>query len=256
MQSKFTQKNQSVDKVFQIIEYMTDTRTPLKLQEISKGVGFPASTALRLLTSLVDMGYVYQDHATLKYLLTMKFCKIGDSVKSSINIAEIVRSYLIDISNISGETAYFAIEQDMMLVYLDVVGGTNLPTSNLKRIGRVAPLHSTGIGKLMLLNYDDTKLLKLEREKGLNQLTENTLITISDLKRELESIRERGYAVDDQECEMGTRCVSMPLRDYTKRVVGGISISGPINRIIPERYEEFIGILEPVCEEISKKLGF
>lgn len=256
MQSKFTQKNQSVDKVFQIIEVMADMRMPLKLQDISREVGFPASTTLRLLTSLAEMGYVYQDKETSKYSLTMKFCKIGDSVKSSFNITEIVRPYLIDISNKSGETAYFAIEQDMMLVYLDVIGGAGMQSNNLKRIGKVAPLHSTGIGKLMLLNYDDTRLMKLVSEKGLHKLTENTLTTIEDLKRELEIIRGQGYAVDEQECEAGVRCVSMPIHDYTGRVVGGVSISGPTNRILPEKYDIYLDILGSACSDISERLGY
>lgn len=256
MQSKFTQKNQSVDKVFQIIEYMAEIRMPLKLQEISKGVQFPASTVLRLITSLVELGYIYQDPETLKYGLTMKFCKIGDSVKSSFNISEIVRPHLIQVSNKSGETAYFAIEQDMMLVYLDVVNGANIPSNNLKRIGRVAPLHSTGIGKLLLLNYDDNDLAKLVREKGLNKLTENTLVTVEELKKEIQAIRGQGYAIDEQECEIGVRCVAVPIRDYTGSVIGGISISGSTNRICPERYDEFLQILKLAGKEISEKLGY
>lgn len=256
MQSKFTQKNQSVDKVFQIIEYMSEIRMPVKLQEISKEVGFPASTALRMLTSLSDIGYVYQDKETSKYSLTMKFCKIGDSVKSSFNIAEIVRPYLLDISNKSGETAYFAIEQDMMLVYLDVVGSAGMDSSSLKRIGKVAPLHSTGIGKLMLLNYDDTKLMRLECEKGFHKLTDNTLTTIDEIKKELDTIRGQGYAVDEQECEAGVRCVAMPIYDYTGRVIGGISISGSTNRISQEKYGEYLEILKCACGEISGKLGY
>lgn len=256
MQSKFTQKNQSVNKMFKIIEYMSEERIPLKLQEISRGVGFPSSTILRLITSLMDMKYIYQDKETLKYSLTLKFCKIGDYVKSSLNITEIVRPYLIDIANKSGETTYFAIEHDMMLVYLDVISGTNSIISNLKHIGKVAPLHATSLGKLLLLNYDDNKLNKLVNEKGLNKLTESTIITLEDLKVELNNIRKKGYAIDEQECEIGVRCISMPIMDYTGKILGGISISGSTNRIKKEHYKEFINILTPVCTEISEKLGY
>lgn len=256
MQSKFTQKNQSVDKALKIIEYMAEIRTPMKLQELSQKIGFPPSTILRLLTSLIDMGYVYQDKETLKYSLTLKFCKIGDSVKSSLNVTEMVHPYLLDISNQSGEVTYFAIEQGMMLVYLDAIGGINMQNYNLRRIGRVAPLHATSIGKLLLLNYDDNKLEKLISTKGLTKYTENTCDTYEALKVELEQIRKQGYALDNQECEEGIRCISMPVRDYTGRVLGGISISGSINRIVPERYDELLQILEPVCKIISQKLGY
>lgn len=255
MQSEFTQKNQSVNKVFKVIEYMMEVRMPLKLQEISENVKFPASTVLRLLTSLIEMGYVYRDEESSKYCLTMKFCKIGDAVKSSVNIVELVRPYLLEISNATGETSYFAIERDMEVVYLDVVNGTDTYGENLKHIGKVAPLHATGLGKLMLLNYDDKMLVHLEKEKGFEKLTQNTLTTIEDLKKELEIIRNQGYAVDEQECEVGVRCVSVPIFDYTGCVIGGISVSGPTNKITVDRIEEFLSVLKPAGKEISKRFG-
>ena len=256
MQSKFTQKNQSVDKVLKIIEYMSEMRMPMKLQDISKGIGFPPSTILRLLTSLIDMGYVYQDVETLKYSLTLKFCRIGDSVKSSLNVSEIVHPYLLNISNQSGETTYFAIEQDMTLVYLDAIAGFNTQNSKLQRIGKVAPLHATGIGKLLLLNYDDNKLKKMVNTIGLSKYTEHTISSYEALKRELEKIQMQGYAIDNEECEEGVRCISMPIRDYTGNIFGGISISGSVDRIVPERFEELLGILGTVSRDISEKLGY
>lgn len=256
MQNQFTTKNQSVDKALIIIEYMAEMRAPMKLLDISKGVGFPSSTILRLLTSLMDRGYVYQDKETLKYSLTLKFCKIGNSVKSSLNVTEIVHSYLLDISNQSGETAYFAIEQDMTLVYLDAIGGSNLQNTNLKRIGHVAPLHAAGIGKLLLLNYDEDQLMKFIHAKGLPRFTENTICTYEELKTELEKVRKQGYAIDNQECDEGIRCIAMPIRNYTGNTIGGISISGPTNRILPEFYEKFLEILRPVSLEISRNLGY
>lgn len=256
MKNQFTTKNQSVDKVFTIIEYMSDMRTPLKLLELSKGIGFPSSTTLRLLTSLMDRGYVYQDQETLKYSLTLKFCRIGDSVKSSLNITEIVHSYLLDISNKTGQTAYFAIEQDMMLVYLDTIKGNGFQTITTKRIGHVAPLHAAGIGKLLLLNYSESQLMKLIHSKGLPRFTDNTLCTYESLKIELEKISKQGYAMDDQECEEGIRCIAVPIKDYSGTIIGGISISGSTDQILPEKYESFLDILISASEAISEKLGY
>lgn len=256
MQSKFTQKNQSVEKVFQIIEYMAEMRVPLKLQEISKGVGFPSSTALRLMTSLIGYGYIYQDEETLKYDLTIKFCKIGDAVKSTMNITKIIHPYMREISNQTGENVFFAIDQDMSLVYLDVVTGSHSQNQVFQRIGKVAPLHATGIGKILLTDYEESKLLKFIEQKGLAEFTENTLTDIESLKAELEIIRENGYALDNQECELGICCISVPIYDYTGLVIGGISISGPITRINEDRFEEFLAVLHDVASKISNKLGY
>ena len=256
MQNQFTTKNQSVDKAFSIIEYMSSMRMPLKLLEIAKGTGFPASTVSRLLTSLTDRGYVYQNKETLKYSLTLKFCRIGDSAKSGLNIAEVVHPYLIDISNKLGETAYFAIEQDMMLVYMDAVGGSNISNAGIQRIGKIAPLHCAGIGKLMLLNYDYKKLKKFIETKGLERFTPNTLCTEEDLRDELNKVKKEGYAVDDQECDEGIRCVAVPVRDYTGGIAGGISVSGPADHITPESYDDYLNVLFPVSKKISERLGF
>lgn len=256
MKSKLTQKNQSVDKFLKMIEFMSEYRSPMKLQDISKGIGVPASTVLRLLSAMVEMGYAYQDNENLKYALSMKFCKIGDSIKSGVSITEIVHPYLLDISNRSGENSYFAIEQDMTLVYLDVVEGINGKNNHLKRIGRIAPLHTTGIGKLLLLNYSDYRLAELEEKKGLERLTNKSITSIEALKEELQKISAQGYAIDNEECEIGNRCISVPLKDYTGTIVGGISISGPADRITIERKNEFLEILLPAAAEISKKLGY
>ena len=256
MANQFTKKNQSVDKVFTVIEYMAEKRMPLKLLEISAGIDFPASTVSRLLTSLIERGYVYQDRETARYSLTLKFCTIGDSVKSSISLTEIIHPYLLELSNKSKETAYFAQEKDMSLVYMDAVGGTNIHNANIQRIGHIAPLHATGIGKLLLLNYDSSRLNSLIEKKGLPAFTEKTCSSYDQLRKELESIKAAGCAIDDQECDIGIRCVAVPLYDYTGNIVGGISISGPAERIHPERYDELLDMLKPAASRISTRLGY
>lgn len=256
MQNQFTTKNQSVEKMINIIEYMSEIRTPMKLLEISKGVGYPASTVLRLLTTLINKNYVYHNKETLKYSLTLKFCKIGESIKSGINTVEIVHPYLLDISNKSGETSYFAIEQNMMLVYLDAIIGSNSKNRKPQRIGNIASLHSTGIGKLILSGYNDSQLMKLIESKGLEKFTDNTITTCDALKNELKEIKACGYAIDNQECEQGLRCIAVPIKDYSGNVIGGISISGSANRINPEKYEDLLSILTPKALEISSILGY
>lgn len=256
MKEKLTKKNQSVEKVFQIIEAMADSKGPMRLQDISKKVKYPASTVLRMLSSIIELGYVYQDKETSKYSLSLKFCKIGESVRSQFSISEIVHPYLVELSERCQESACFAIEQDMMAIYLDAVEGPNNMLKTLQRIGRSAPLHSTGVGKLMLLNYDDNKLSELVKQKGLIKLTDKTFTTLESLKAELEVIRKQGYAFDNEECEIGARCVAAPIRDYTGKVIAGISVSGPISRITWEKVDTIIKVITEISETISQKLAF
>lgn len=256
MKEKITKKNQSIEKMFEIIEAMADSKGSMRLKDISIAVNYPASTVLRMLSSLMENGYVTQNSETSKYSLSLKFCKIGEAVKSQFSIREIVRPFLVELSERCHESACLAIEQDMTVVYLDVVEGQDKMLRTLQRIGRNAPLHSTGIGKLLLLNYDSATLDGFIIEKGLQQLTCNTITTKEALLAELDNIRAMGYAFDNEECELGARCIAAPIRDYTGTVIAGISISGPISRMTPDNSKMIIQNLLEISGSISDKLGY
>ena len=178
---------------------------------------------------------------------------MGDFVK---NVEKMYPDSLFVITGDHSERFDFAIEQDMMLVYLDTIKGNGFQTITTKRIGHVAPLHAAGIGKLLLLNYSESQLMKLIHSKGLPRFTDNTLCTYESLKMELEKISKQGYAMDDQECEEGIRCIAVPIKDYSGTIIGGISISGSTDQILPEKYESFLDILISASEAISEKLGY
>ncbi|MDP4088782.1 MAG: IclR family transcriptional regulator [Bacillota bacterium] len=256
MKEKVTKKNQSVAKMFEIIEAMAGSKGPMRLQDISIEVNYPASTVLRMLSSLMENGYVTQNPETSKYSLSLKFCKIGEAVKSQFSIREVVRPFLEELSERCHESACLAIEHDMTVVYLDVVEGQDKMLRTLQRIGKNAPLHSTGIGKLLLLNYDSAALDNFIRVKGLQQLTCNTLTTKEALLDELDKVRNLGYAFDNEECELGAKCIAAPIRDYSGKVISGISVSGPISRMNSENSKNIIQNLLEISDSISDKLGY
>jgi DNA-binding IclR family transcriptional regulator len=101
----------------------------------------------------------------------------------------------------------------------------------LQRIGRVAPMHATGVGKLHLLNYTDEQLETLGKKRSFARFTPRTITELPALKKELEHIRQQGYAVDDEECEAGVRCLAVPVRDYTGMVMAALSVSAPVARL-------------------------
>lgn len=256
MKEKLTKNNQSVGKIFKIIEVMASNNGPMRLQDISKQSGFPSSTVLRLLTSLTELGYAYQNNETSKYFLSLKFSKIGDNILSQFNIRELIYPYLVDLSEKFEESVFLGIEQEMQLVYADSVIRTNKKTHTLERIGKSAPLHSAGIGKLLLLNYTDNQLAKLISEKGLKRFTDKTICDLEQLKQALSSIKEKGYSLDDEECEMGIRCVAAPIYDYSGSIIAGISISGTTSAICGDKMNSIIETITATAEIISSKLGY
>lgn len=256
MKEKSAKKNQSVEKVFQIIEIMASAKTSMRLLDISEKLSLPASTVLRFLNTLMAFNYVNQDPETLKYRLSMKLCQIGHMVNSQFSIRETVRPYLVELSEKCQESACLAIEDDMSVVYIDAVDGPDSILRTMQRIGKIAPLHSTGVGKLLLLNYSAGKLDRLIAEKGLPALTLNTITTKEKLLFELEKIRTQGYSLDDEECEIGAKCIAAPLRDYTGNIVACISVSGPVSRMTCEKTEKITATIDRIALDLSRRLGY
>jgi len=256
LRERLTKKNQSIEKMFNIIETMADNHGPMRLQDISRKVKYPASTVLRMLNSMVSCGYVYQDADTLKYSLSPKFSKIGEAVRSQYRIQDIVRPHLIELTERCHESSCLAIEDNMMVVYLDVVESADKMLRTFQKIGKEAPMHCTGVGKLLLLNYSPSQIKEFVEKKGLEMLTQNTITTYEELLEELETVRQQGYAMDNEECEDGARCIAAPIRDYSGKIIAGISISGPTNRITLKRIKPLKDILLEISSRISEKLGY
>ena len=254
MIEKDTKLNQSVEKVFQIIEVMAQNGSAMRLQDIALAVQHPASTTLRMLMTLNSMNYVYQDPESLKYSLTLQFCKISNLVHAQHNLRNIIHPFLDKLSQECQESASLAIEMDMMITYIDVVECHTKSFMYLQRIGKTAPMHCTGIGKSLLLNYTEQELVQLEQEKEFTKFTETTITTLPQLKKEIAQIREQGYAFDAEECELGTSCVAAPIFDYTNKVVAGISVVGTTPRI-QQNHPFIINAITNIAQQVSSQLA-
>lgn len=253
---KLSKANQSVEKTLQIIEVLAGEREPLRLAELSKRVEMPASTVLRMINTLVEHGYAYQDTQSLRYGLTLRFAQIGHMISTQLRIRDVVHPYLMELSRATGESTCLAIEEDMEVIYIDVVDGADGMLKIMQRIGKRAPLHSTGVGKLMLTKYSPEKLNQLAQAKGLAVLTPHTLTSVQDLARELNIIAKQGYAVDDEECELGARCVAAPILDFENRIVAAISVSGPVSRITRKRVSELAPMVMGAANTISEMMAY
>lgn len=256
MPRKLSKINQSVEKIFQIIEIMANSREPLRLQDIALKVDMPASTVLRLVNTLVSCGYANQDPITLKYSLSLKFTLIGGLVSSQTSIRDIAHPFLLELSKKCKESVCLAIEQDMEVVYLDVIDGPDGILRITQRIGKVAPLHSTAVGKILMLNYDSEQLNQVIALKELTALTPNTIINKDDLIKELKKIKSQGYALDDEECELGARCIAAGIKEYSGKIIGAISISGPITRMSMEHIDTIKYIVMDTAQTISELMAY
>lgn len=251
-----TQTNQSSDKLLNMLELMTEQNEPSRLQDIASLCDMNPSTALRFLTALQRRDYVTQDAETGRYYLTFKICSLAQNVTTSMNVRNIAVPFMRRVANVFSESCNLAVECDMMVTYIDVVNAPNKTLMTTQRIGNIVPLHCTGVGKLFLTQYTHTDLEHLITVKKLTDFTEFTITELAALEKELERVCKADYAFDNQECEVGVRCIAAPIRDYHKKIIAGISISGPAVRMTDEHIYAHLPFLLETAKLISARLGW
>jgi DNA-binding IclR family transcriptional regulator len=254
--SEGIKKNQSLRKALQILEGMTRIHSPARLQDIARSLKMPQSTLLRFLNTFIDFGYVSQDQDTSCYYLTLKLAEIGSRVRDGFPFQNSLAKYVKQVALQFNESASLCIEHDMQMVYVVTQDNPSRMLQTLHRIGRIAPMHATGVGKLHLLNYSDSKLEQLKEKFGFPKYTEHTITTMDSLKKEIAQILKQGYAIDNEECEEGVQCIAVPVRNFSGQVVAGISLSAPIARLDEERTGQIIQYLKIIGKEASKEMGW
>lgn len=251
---KLTKGNQSVEKAIRIIELLASSGECMRLSDIAAGVELPSSTVLRMLNTLVETGYAYQEIGLAKrYGLTMKFTSIGQAVADHVSYHDFVHPFLLELAAETNETCCAAMLHENQVQYFDViVGKTRGSLSVRQKIGGFAYMHCTGAGKMFLTQFSDEQLDNLIRTVGLLPMTAKTITNKETLKRELDVCRARGWALDDEEAELGVRCLSAPIYNPFGKIIITISLSGFISRMTKERCEnEYIPRLCAMTHRIT-----
>jgi len=249
--------SQSSDKVFQIIECIAQNTFPVRLQDLSKQVGMTQSTVLRYLNALINSNYVFQEEDTLRYGLTWKVCGLSQNLNSHFGLHSIAGPFVSQLSAQLGLGSCLVVEHNLECMYLDCVDTPHNYSQTLHRIGKSAPLHTTGSGKVLLSSYNDAVIDDYIASKGLIRLTEHTIVTKERLIEELAQIRKQGYGIDEEECEVGLRCVSVPLYCFTGKIYAGLSIFGSTDTLTLDRIEtEVLPLLRAAACTISSRLGY
>lgn len=251
-----TQSNQSAEKLLVLIEAMSALSEPIRLQDLSAKVGMNASTLLRFLVPLQAHGYAVQDPETSRYQLTFKLCGLAHNIASRTDLRNIAFPVLRNVAHIFKESANLSVDRDMSVMYIEVVNFPGRSLMMTQRIGNVAPMHCTGVGKIFLTEYEPMKLEHFLKVKGLPQFTSRTITDAARLNATLADIRANGYAFDDEECEEGARCVAAPIRDYTGKIIAGISVSGPAARMTDDYMYSNLGHLQDAARQISFRMGW
>lgn len=248
--------NQTIVKVLQILSYLAESKSPVRLQDIAEDNGMSQATVLRYLQTLLSEGYIYQDSRSKMYSMTWKITELGSLVRDHVSLRTLSNDVVMKLSEELSLGICLVIEHDMECMYLDCIYEPREMGFSVMRIGKQTPLNAASSGKIILSQYTDDMLDELIRSKGLIKLTDNTITTKTQLARELKKVREQGYAVDDEECEEGLRCIAAPIFGYDGRIIAAVSAFGSIDKLtVSHMTEDVLPILRESAAEITFRTG-
>lgn len=247
---------QAVSHALDLLEQFHGDVDELGVTELSKRLKLHKNNVFRLLATLESRGYIEQNRATENYRLGLKSLELGQTFIKQMGLLRQAKPILERVVKECNETSYVAIFKEGHVVYLDVVE-TDLTVRVVSRVGSRLPAYCTAAGKIHLAFMTEEELDALYPSKELKGYTANTLISKDTLRKELRQVAEIGYAIDNEELDQGVRCVAGPIRDYTRRIVGALSISGPSMRFSDERIQkELIPLVTDAADDLSARLGY
>ncbi len=247
---------QSVCHALDLLEQFRGDVDELGVTELSNRLKLHKNNVFRLLATLESRNYIEQNKVTENYRLGLKTLELGQTFIKQMGLLRQSRPILERLVKECNETTYVAILKDFQIVYLDVVE-TDMTVRVVPRVGTQLPAFCTAAGKAQIAYMTDEELEHYLPGKELKRFTPNTITDQALLKKQLKEIADRGYAIDDEELDLGVRCIGAPIRDYTRRIVGAVSISGPSMRLTKERMEkDLIPMVLKAAEDISTRLGY
>ncbi len=240
---------QSLHRALDLVESVAAAGGYLAIGEIAAGCGLPLPTVHRLLRTLVDRGYMRQ-LPNRQYALGFRFVRLGSTASALVGTdAEPV---LADLVAALGESANVAILSGDRAQYVAQVPSGHSMRS-FTEVGRRVELHCTGVGKAMLAQLDDAAVDAIARRAGLATYTEHTISTPTELRAAIELVRERGYAMDEQEQELGVRCVAVALPDGPASRMA-VSVSGPLTRMTDPVVARAVPLLQVAAERLAAEI--
>jgi DNA-binding IclR family transcriptional regulator len=248
---------QSVSHALDILESFTKTEDELGVTELSKRLGLHKNNVFRLLATLEHRGYIEQNMATENYRLGPKTLQIGSIFIEQRECRRQARPIIERLMAGTGETAVVAVLRGNKVIYMDSVE-TNKTVRAVSRIGAMLPAHCTAVGKAQLAVLSPMEIERLYPEMNLPPLTDRSIKTRDALLADLKKTLEKGYAVENEECDLEVRSVAVPVRDFAKNIIAAVGVIAPAGRLVDERLEKggLLSLVQEAGRALSAKLGY
>jgi DNA-binding IclR family transcriptional regulator len=241
---------QVIDRMMKLLDILAAHPDPLSLKEIAQTSGLHPSTAHRILNDLVPGHYVDRTEGG-RYRLGLRLLELGNIVKGRIDMRETATEFLRGLHRRTGETINLAVRQDDEIIYVDRAFSEYSGMQVIRAVGERAPLHLTSSGKLFLAARGPEAVRRYAERTGLPSRNANSISDLAKLERELEIIRAQGFARDEEELELGVRCLAAGVVDDSGTLVAGLSISAPADRL----RDAWLDDLLETASQLSAALG-
>lgn len=242
---------QVLERMFLLLEILAEREEAVSLKDISEKSGLHPSTAHRILNDLVSGRFVERPVAG-SYRLGMRLLELGNLVKGRLSVRDAALAPMRELHKLTQQAVNLSMRQGDEIVYVERAYSERSGMQVVRAIGGRAPLHLTSVGKLFLAVDDAQRLRSYASRTGLPGQTRNSITQLPSLERELSKARQYGVARDNEELEMGVRCMAAGVYDDQNKLIAGLSISAPADRLD----ESWVSKLQATAREISAALGY
>jgi IclR family transcriptional regulator, carbohydrate utilization repressor len=241
---------QVIERIFALLDVLSSRDGAISLKEIAERTGLHPSTTHRILNDLA-IGRMVDRPESGSYRLGLRLLELGNLVKDRLNVRDAALPAMRELHKTTQQTVNLSVRQGDEIVYVERAYSERSGMQVVRAIGGRAPLHLTSVGKLFLASDEPSKVRQYATRTGLAGQTKNSFTQLASLERELSKCRQYGTSRDNEELELGVRCMAAGIYDDQSRLVAGLSISAPADRL----NEEWLPRLQATAKEISVALG-
>lgn len=243
-------------RTLDILEFLAKSEKPLSLDEITKKINKNKTAVFRSLQTLIYKNYVAQDKNTNKYFVTLKLSTLGREVMQRIDLGEIVFPFMKDLVEEVNLSVHCSTRERNEIVFIYNVDPSNSDFKISFDLGKRSPIYCTAAGKIFLAYLSENDREELIANLNFKQFTQNTITDLNILRKELDQILKKGYAIDNEEHNQGIMCVGAPIKDYDGNVNIAISIIGLASNIKSKGVHRLGNIIKETALQISQKMNY
>jgi IclR family transcriptional regulator, carbohydrate utilization repressor len=242
---------QVLERAFALLDTLAAQPESVTLKDISERTGLHPSTAHRILNDLAIGRFVDRPQAG-NYRLGMRLLELGNLVKARLDVRDAAIAPMRELHRLTLQPVNLSVRQGDEIVYIERTYSERSGMQVVRAVGGRAPLHLTSVGKLFLAHDDPTRVRAYAVRTGLTGHTRNSITDLARLERELSGVRASGMARDDEELELGVRCLACGIYDDQGKLVAGLSVSAPADRL----EEAWLERVKATAGQISRSLGY